>query len=212
MRYLFIGYILSLLGSLFISSWQVAFFAVALESLLGGFILIHTDGLETWSARIQACDLIFVRALIVPFFLIGLLKKFKFNSNYNTVPANFVIWTFAIVLLISSFWFSQFLLPSDSQSAGFVGTAVSGVLTGIFILANQTSVVGQIIGLLTLEAGIALSEIVNSHQQEWIIQLGLGLVFIWMTLVFWRFLKHFSALETNQSEKLSLLLEEKEAL
>src|SRR4051794_36561558 len=104
MRYLFVGYILSLLGSLFIASWQIAFLAVALEFLLGGLILIRMDGLETWAARIQACDLIFLRGLIVPAFLMGLMRKSKFISNYNTVPANFVIWIFAAVLLITSFW------------------------------------------------------------------------------------------------------------
>jgi hypothetical protein len=212
MRYLFVGYIVSLLSSLFIASWQIAFFAVALEFLLGGFILIRMDGLETWTARIQACDLIFLRALIAPAFLMGLMKKSKFISNYNTVPANFVIWTFAVVLLIASFWFGQILFPSDFQSAGYLGTAIAGALIGIFVLANQTSVIGQIVGILTLEASIVLSEIVNSHHQIWGLQMGLSLVFIWMILVIWRFLKHFSALETAQPEGLSQLLEEKEVL
>lgn len=191
MRYLFVGYILSLLGSLFIASWQVAVFAVAMESLLAGLILIRTEGLETWSARIQVCDLIIVRALIVPLLLVGMLKKIKPVLEYSTVPANFVIWIFATLLFIASFWFGQVLYPSDFQSAGYLGTAVAGVLTGIFVLANQISFTGQIVGVLTLEASIALNEIVANHHPSLEIQIGLSLIFIWLFFTFRRFLGHF---------------------
>jgi hydrogenase-4 membrane subunit HyfE len=212
LRYLFICYLAALLISLFISSWRLAFLAVAGESLLTGLILIKTNGFESWPTRIQVCDLIFVRAVIVPLFLMSLLKKIKSEIDYDIIPANFVIWIFAIMLLIVSFWFGQILSPYEVKISGYIGLPIAGALIGIFILANQISIIGQILGILTLEASIVLTEVISNHHQTWGLQLGLSFVFIWMILIFWSFLKHFSVTEGLHVETVSSLLEEKDVL
>lgn len=192
MSQLIVGYLLALLLSLLVSSWRMAIWALATESLLSGLVLLRAEGLGTWSTRIQFADLVVVRSVVAPWVLMSALKKLKIPSEFDTIPANFIIWIFAAVLFISSFWFGQVFYPSDFSSAGYLGTAVFGVLIGLFVLSNQKWIHGQIIGLLTLEAGIVLSEILTPHHEAWEIQIGLTAVFAWMVALFLRFLSHFS--------------------
>ncbi|MBI3556449.1 MAG: hypothetical protein HY074_09320, partial [Deltaproteobacteria bacterium] len=149
---------------------------------------------------VQALDLILFRALAVPLILISILKKLRAEREFDTVPANFVIWTMALAVLIASYWFGQKTFPSDLQSSIHIGTAAAGVLTGIFILANQSSTVGQLIGLLTMESGIVLTEVFAAGREQWFIQLGISLVFVWTVGLIWEFLHHFSELEVHEAE------------
>lgn len=90
--------------------------------------------------------------------------------------------------------------------------AIGGVVIGIFVLASQTSILGQIIGFLILESGIVFNEIVNHHHLTWEIQLGLSLIYLWTALVLVKFFKQFSSVNSTPSEELSQSLEEKEVL
>lgn len=192
MIYLMVGYVLALVIPLFISSWRIAIWAFAAESLVTGLILIRGEGLDSWAARIQALDLILFRSLVVPFCLIGVLKKLKGRREFDTIPANLVVWTIALGLLVASYWFGQTGFPTDFQNAVHLGTAAAGAITGLFILSNQSSPVGQIIGLLALEAGAVLLEALAAHRERGLIQFGLSAVFIWSIGLVWSFLRHFS--------------------
>jgi len=212
MTYLFVGYVLALLVSLFFASWRVAFWALAAEFFIAGLILLRGETIESWSIRIQMFDLLILRAIVVPLLLIGALKKLKLAREFDTVPANLVIWLFALVLMIGSYWLGKKLFPNDLREAFHIGTSVSGVLLGLFILSNQNRILGQVIGLLTFEAGILLTEVMGHHNELWELQVGLTLIFLWTILLFFEFLNKFSKVDTEQGIDPAAILVERDVL
>ena len=205
MIFLLVIFFLALIVSLFFVSWRVAIWAFAIESVVAGIILMKGEGLDSWAARIQILDLAVFRAFVIPMSLIGVLQKFKTQDEFNTIPANFIIWTMALTLLIVSFTFGLTIFPTELQHALHLGIATSAILMGLFILSNQSSPIGQIVGLLTFESGIILSETLASHHEQWAIQLGLSAIFLWSMRVAWNFLQYFSKLEDSSLEVLTSL-------
>ena len=216
MIFLLIIFCLAVVVSLFFVSWRIAIWAIAVEALMTGFILIRFEDLDSWAVRIQILDLLLFRSLIIPIYLIGVLQKFQMptqingqtNDEFNTIPPNFIIWTMALALWIGSFTLGHSIFPSELQSALHFGTAIATILIGLFILSNQSSPVGQIIGLLTFESGIILSELMPSHHEQWPIQLGLSVIFLWSVRLSWKFLQYFSSLENSSFEVPELLMDE----
>ena len=212
MIYLLVGYLIAIVFSLFIASWRIAVWALALEALITGLLLIRGAPLEAWSARVQVVDIFLMRSLLLPLGLFWFFKKLRIGRDFDIVPPNFVVWTAALALVIGSFWFGQRVFPTDLQSAVHVGTSVAGVLAGFFILANQTTPAGQLIGLLTLEGGILLIEVFSAHTHELPVQLGITIVFAWTLGLLWRFFKQFAALAALTASSTNLRSEEKEVL
>ncbi|MGK5088155.1 hypothetical protein WDW86_11405 [Bdellovibrionota bacterium FG-2] len=213
MIYLLTGYVLALITPLFMASWRIAIWAFAVQSLVTALLLVRGEEFDSWTTRMQALDLIVFRSLIIPFCLISILKKFRTQREFDTIPANFVVWTMALALLIAGFWFGQTIFQTDFQSAIRLGTATAGCLTGLFVLANQSSPIGQVIGLLTLEAGIILTETLATHHERLLIQFGLSAIFIWSIWTIVTFFRHFSKLEVSVLESpQALQQEEKDVL
>ncbi len=206
MNYLFMSFLLALVMLLFFCSARTAIWAIGAQFLIAGLLVlrldersdIHTQSFESWATRIQLLDLLFVRSLLLPLLFVRLLKKLKNGGSsrgLSTIPANFVVWLCAVVLIIASYWFGQRIFPEDFQSSFQIGTTVAGVLIGFFILSAQSAPLGQIIGLLTLEAGIVLAEVLGRHEMPWFLQLGASVVFVWSLSLFATFLSRFSELE-----------------
>ncbi len=195
MSFLLAIYLTVLLASIFVSSWRLAFVALATQFFISGILLFQEEGTISLVSQIQLIDLFFVRSILLPFIFIRLIRKLKIKSEFDVIPPNFVVWTIAIILILTSYWCGQTIFPVNFQSTALLGTAISGVLIGLFILANQNNILGQIIGILTFEAGIVLMEVFNHHQENLIIQLGILSVFIWSVVRLWIFLKEFHELD-----------------
>ncbi|HLE13070.1 MAG TPA: hypothetical protein VI754_17580 [Bacteriovoracaceae bacterium] len=195
MNYLLGSYIIAMFMLIFISSWRLAFITLAVQFFISATILFSFEGIETISSQVQFVDLVLVRSLAAPLGTIWLLKKFNFKAEFDVIPANLVSWTLAISIIVVGYWCGQVIYPQRFQQAGFFGTATASILLGIYILANQRSIVGQIIGILIFEAGIILLEAFSKHQEAFFIQIGFAVVFLWTITLFWKFLAEFASIK-----------------
>ncbi|MGK5084017.1 hypothetical protein WDW37_12020 [Bdellovibrionota bacterium FG-1] len=211
MTYLLIFFMLAMTLPLFVSSWRIALTGVGIQALLLGLILLRSDE-RSPSALLQAIDLIVVRGALIPLYLMVIVRKFlPKDQSLDLIPPNLILWTGAITLINLGFWFGQFVFPNDLSNLLFLGTASAAVLIGLFILSNQKIPIGQVIGILVLEAGIVLFELMTNHPLDLPAQAAVSLIFLLLTLVFGLFLKRFPAIE-KQEQSNTWVAEEREVL
>ena len=207
MSYLLIAYTAAVIVSLFVSSWPVAVANLAVQFFLAGIIAVRLEGLHSWSTRIQAIDLILVRTFFVSYFLIRLSRRGRTGRGFEPIPQNLVVWLMALALGITGFWFGQVIFPTDELSALHLGTISVAVLAGFFILAHQSSALGQFLGFLTMEAGLVLSESLSGNHQQQEIQLGLAMIYLCSIAVAGKITRDLS---TAKSKKIGISPEPEE--
>jgi hydrogenase-4 membrane subunit HyfE len=100
------------------------------------------------------------------------------DGDFDAIPANLLIWTFAVILLLTGFAFALRATDGTAQAVLHVGTAVCAVLVAMLILATQRAPFGQAVAILTLENAIALFEMRSQHPTAWPLRLGLMVLFL----------------------------------
>jgi hydrogenase-4 membrane subunit HyfE len=144
---------------------------------------------ETAADWFVQVDLAGVRGLLVPLSLYWLLNARKTPSRSDVIPPNLLSWTLALAIVLSSFSFSEVMVPAPGDQRTLVAVAASAVLLGFLVLANQSGPFAQVIGALRIENGIALMELgIEGHRLPWGIKLALELAFLGTVLLFRNYL------------------------
>lgn len=190
---------------LFAGFGSIAIFALGAQFLLACFIALRLEGLHSWAARIQALDAILLRTLFLSYFLFTLSKRIGMRGRFNSIPQNLVILVMALALGITGFLFGRVVSTGNFVDALHIGIAATGVLAGFFILSQHTSALRQLLGFLTLEAGILLLEALTGYHERWQIQLGLALVFLWSLLLAGNLVQEISTAGIAQEKSTSLV-------
>lgn len=188
MNPILIAFIGVLMLPLFVASWRLSLFGLALQGLLMGWITydLHAS-LDSLSGWIQIFDLVIVRGLVAPLALYAVLRSQRASARNDVIPPNLMSWTLVLVLVLVSFRFADLLVPGGGDGHSFVAAACAGVLLGVLVLSTQTGAFSQMIGALRIENGIAMFELGGHHDPA--MQVAQTLILVATILLFRWYLK-----------------------
>ncbi len=188
MNPILIAFVGVLMLPLFVASWRLSLFGLALQGLLMGWITydLHAagDSLSTW---IQIVDLVLVRGLGAPIALYAVMRSQQASARHDVIPPNLMSWTLVLVLVLVAFRFADMLVPAGGDAHSFVAAACAGVLLGVLVLSTQTGPFSQMIGALRIENGIAMFELGGHHDPA--MQIAQTLILVATVLLFRWYLK-----------------------
>lgn len=162
---LLIAFVGILLVPLFVASWRLSLFGLAVQGLLMAWISYQLDpALDTAAAWVRLLDLVAVRGLGAPIAMYAVLRSQRAGARNDVIPPNLMSWTLAIALVLVAFRFADMLVPVEGNDHSFVAGATAGLLLGLLVLATQTGPFSQMVGVLRIENGIAFFELGAGHQ------------------------------------------------
>jgi len=149
-----------LLLPLFVTSWRLSLFGLALQGLLMAWISYELDPtFESVGQWVTMFDLALVRGIVAPLALYAVLRAQRVTARNDVIPPNLMTWTLALALVLVAFRFADILIPTEGNQHSFVAAASAGVLLGMLVLATQTGPFSQMVGVLRIENGIAMFEL-----------------------------------------------------
>lgn len=161
-----IAFIGVLLLPLFVASWRLSLFGLAVQGLLMAWISYQLHpALDSVSAWVSMCDLVVVRGLGTPFLLYAVLRGQRAPARHDVIPPNLMSWTLALALVLVAFRFADMVVPAEGNDHSFVAGATASLLLGLLVLATQTGPFSQMVGVLRIENGIALFELGVGHHE-----------------------------------------------
>ena len=164
---LFIAFGGVLLVPLFVASWRLSLFGLAVQGLLMAAIRHQIDpSLDSLRAWVTMFDLIVVRGLGAPVVLYAVLRAHRTSGRHDVIPPNLMSWTLAIVLVLVAFRFADMLVPIAGDPRSFVAGSTAALLLGLLVLATQTGPFSQMVGVLRIENAIALFELGGTHDGD----------------------------------------------
>lgn len=177
MTNLFIAYVAAFTLPLLFHSWRVAVLGLGIQGILLSQILASH---HPWSLQLafEFASLFLIRAVFVPWSLFRWMKGHEVSSDFSLISKNLIQWLIAFLLLVAAFMLGHKMSPADPHEALQVGTAAGSILIGLLVLANQTHPLGQIVGLLMLEGGITLVELLSPHAIPFPVSIGVSLVVV----------------------------------
>jgi hydrogenase-4 membrane subunit HyfE len=176
MTELFVIYVASFLVPLLFRSWRIAIWGLAVQGIILGVIFAAHH--REWTA-VHFLEYLFLfvgRGVLFPWYLFRCMKRSKYQSDFALIHENLFVWMMALALLIMAFAFGNQMAPESSEQAWQFGTAAASVLIGMLILCNQSHRLGQIVGLLTLEGGLTLTEFLSPHEMPFVVTIGVSAV------------------------------------
>lgn len=200
MTNLFIAYVAAFTLPLLFHSWRVAVLGLALQGILLSQILTsHLTEHHTWSPQLvfEFLSLFLIRGGFIPWCLFRWMKGREVSSDFSLISKNLLQWMIAFLLLIAAFLFGSKMSPGDPLEALQVGTAAGSILIGLLVLANQTHPLGQIVGLLMLEGGFTLVELLSPHAIPFPVAVGVSLVVVILVLTCGQFLTQIQAIKPD---------------
>ncbi len=174
---------------LFLGSWRVSLVGLAAQGALLAAIgyRLHPDTAApaTW---VLLVDLAVVRGLIAPLALRPVAVVTR-QARHDIIPPNLLSWTLAVGMVLVAFRFADVVEPVAGDARMMVGVAATGVLLGLLVLSTQNGPLGQMIGVLRLENGIALFELGSGAEPAIGVHVAQLVVFV-ATLVLFRWYLH----------------------
>jgi hydrogenase-4 membrane subunit HyfE len=175
---LFIAYVAAFFVPLLFHSWRIAVLGLGVQGLLLALILAAHE--HPWSPQLafEYASLFLIRAVFIPWSLFRRMKGHEMPSDFSLISKNLIQWTIAFLLLVEAFIFGDKMSPDDPHEAMQIGTAAGSILIGLLVLANQTHPLGQIVGLLMLEGGFTLVELLSPHAMPFPVSMGVSFVVV----------------------------------
>jgi len=193
---------LALLGALviplFVATWRMSLFGLALQGLI--MAALAYPGLQPMSSAeswLSIFDLALVRGLLAPLALYTVLRAQGAPSRNDVISANLFSWTLALGTVLAGFNFSEALVSEAGEQQTLVAVAVAGFLLGFLVLANATTPFSQMTAVLRIENSIALLELSGGQHSPFGLQLGMLAIFV-ATIGFFRW--YLATLETSEGQ------------
>lgn len=165
MNPLLIAFIGVMLVPLFVASWRLSLFGLAIQGFLMAWLGYQLDpALDSATTWVRMFDLVAVRGLGAPIALYAVLRSQRAGPRSDVIPPNLMAWALAIALVLVAFRFADMLVPVEGDERSFVAGATAGLLLGLLVLATQTGPFSQMVGVLRIENGIAFFELGAGHR------------------------------------------------
>jgi hydrogenase-4 membrane subunit HyfE len=133
-----------------------------------------------------------LRGILAPWFLYYKVSTEFKGPDFSLIGKNLFQWASAAILLAVGFMLGNKLAPDDPSEALQVGTAAGCILIGMLILSNQTNRLGQVVGLLTIESGMALTELLSPHAMPFAVSVGVNALYVALLFTIGIYLKKTS--------------------
>ncbi|HWU88825.1 MAG TPA: hypothetical protein VN253_16275 [Kofleriaceae bacterium] len=173
----------ALLVPLFVASWRLSLFGLAVQGLLMAWVSYELDpSLDSLAAWTTMFDLVVVRGLGAPIALYAVLRAQRATARHDVIPPNLMTWTLAVALVLVAFRFADMLVPLEGNEHSFVASASAAILLGLLVLATQTGPFSQMVGALRIENGIAMFELGVHHDPA--MQIAQTIILITTILLF----------------------------
>ncbi len=179
---LFVLYVAAVVVPLMFQSWRVAILGLGAQGILLGSILASHQ--HPWSGQLvfEYAYLFAIRGIVLPWYFFRRQRDHTGESEFVLIRKNLFQWLIAASLVLVSFMFGSRLSPNNPAEAWQVGTAASALLIGLLILCHRSGPLGQIVGLFTIEGGIALIELLSPHAMPFPVAIGVSIVFVLLML------------------------------
>lgn len=203
-------YALVLALPLFFGSWRLALLGIGAQPALVFLLVaagagptqapthgaVHGADPHGWVALVVlGLDLLVVRALLGPWLLWRAVRHGagrqpgQPDDEFELFPGDLLHIVLAAALVVASVKFAWRLYPTDLGAAAHMACAAAEVLLGFFVVTQQRRVLGQALGMLTIENGAVLLEALPGHHWELPVHAALTAVFVGLVLTVARFLR-----------------------
>lgn len=191
MSALLVAFALALAVPLFFGSWRLGLAGLGAQSLVVlAMQLAGPHGDHVGSALLLVLDLGVVRGLATPLLLARAARRCAPAAlPAELVPGDLLYWVAAAGLVALGVELGVRLYPADPAQASHAATATVEVLIGFCVIAHQRTVMGQAIGMLTIESGAVLFEGLPGAAWPLPIHVGLAVVFAGLVLLVLSFLR-----------------------
>lgn len=145
-------FLLVVLVPLFAARWRVSLLGLALQGVL---LFQASMGDHDGGVVLNAVDFLLIRGLVGPALLYTIQLSGGSPHRNDVIPANLFAWVLVVLLVTAAFRFAAVMDPLG----GRIAVASAALVLGLFVLASQSSVFSQIVGVLRIENAVALFEI-----------------------------------------------------
>jgi hydrogenase-4 component E len=159
MNTLLVAFELVLLIPLFVASWRTSLMGLACQGLLMGWLAYGHEARWSLDEVVTEFDVVVLRGLLAPVVLYRVLAARNAPSRHDVIAPSMFSWAVAIGLVLLAFRFADTAVPVEGEAQMLVAVAGSAILLGLLVLGQSSKPLGQIIGLLRVENGIALFEL-----------------------------------------------------
>ena len=193
MTYLLIAFLAVAIGPLVVATWRTSLLGLALQGLILSALLLERGGWRTPAGAVLLVDLAVLRTVVVPWWLLRILRRQNVPRRNDVIPANLLSWTAVAVLVFLAFQFAGRVCPSGGEEATHVAVSAAALLLAFLVLATQRRTFGQALGALRLENAIALFELGGGHALPLPVQLGVTAVLVLTLLTLGAFVRRAGA-------------------
>lgn len=176
MTNLFLLHTASLVVPLLFPSWRVAVLGLGLQGVILALVLSlsHEPGSTAFAAEFAA--LLVIRGLFVPWYLFRQSREVPMPEPFVLIEPSLWPRALALGLVGLAFALGNTVAGQDRREALQVGTAASGILVGMLLIANQRHHGAQLVGLFTFEGGVTMVELLSPHPIPFPVQLGVNVI------------------------------------
>lgn len=176
---------------LFFGSWRMALLGLGAQTMIVlALLLARSHGGEAESLTVLVLDLGLIRGLLAPLALgRAAPPAVATGPPIELFPGDLLHWVVAAALVALGAKLGARLFPGEPAHATHAAIASAEVFLGFCVVAHQRTVLGQAIGMLTIENGAVLFEGLLGSGWPLPVHLGLALVFAGLILLVATFLR-----------------------
>jgi hydrogenase-4 membrane subunit HyfE len=177
------AFLLASLVPLFTTSWRSHLIGIGLQGpLLAAMAWSSGEAHASTSMILSLVDLALLRGALAPSMLYWRLDPAQVPNGWKVAPVSLLSSALIGALLLLSFRLAAAFGEGHPVPELHLATSVAAILLGFYLLASQGSMFAQMIGLLRIENGIALFELMAPHRPPLLVQLGLLALFLFTVL------------------------------
>jgi hydrogenase-4 membrane subunit HyfE len=190
---LFIVYLAALAVPTLFASWRCAVFGLGLQGLILSLVVLARHTIEPIVIVEFGC-LLLIRGVFVPWYLLRKVNPGSAEREFSLVGSSLGARILVLLVLTLGLGVGSAMGKGDAREVIHFGTAVSALLVGMLMVANQGQPAAQLIGLFTFEGGVTLTELMSPHAAPFPVQLGIALLDLLFVLTVAQYLARFAEL------------------
>jgi hydrogenase-4 component E len=174
--------------------------------ILFGVVFFSLDEIDIFSFMFILLETIFVKSLMIPWFLNKVRKKNRLKHNHEPAIPVFYSIIVVVISLVLSFLLSSNLNGNQIHTKYFT-VAFASILFGIYFIIIHKNIFSHVVGYLIIENGIFLLSLAVGSAMPIMVTLAILLDVLMGVLLLGIFINHvgntFDSIETTHLSKLN---------
>lgn len=164
-------------------------------------VFIQLKDINTLNLIFILLETIIFKSLVVPLFLVYVLKKNNITREAEPSLPNFVSLIIITLLVVSTILLSNSIDDEQLDKIFFV-VALSTLFTGLYFIATRRKIITHIMGYLVIENGVFVLSLAVGNEMPMLVNLGIMLDIFASLLLLGVFLNKigdvFKSIDVNQ--------------